>query len=205
MNSFPTPFQHDGAAGILYSEASLLQRSNALWTVQQQLQLTFPILPWLLWARALDYLQPTLYLTAARVELSSPDLARLTQCLADSEILFVSDPLEFGSEAHYLARRLDNYARAAAAALEELEANPGACGPLVYELFSSLLAGNSLVEEVLLVTDPARVSVQALDSRKYALQPGGAAVSERFRRFSRAWRAARYPLGSLDPYKIYPR
>ncbi len=158
-----------------------------------QLEENFSDLPWLIWAKALEHLQPVLYLREGTICLGPLDLARLKALLTTGEDLFETDPLVFGSEAHYLARRLDNYAHEAVNALQEVEANPGLYGEAVYNLLTSLVGGNSIVTQVLFTTEPDRSHERYNNPSLVESQPGSSTINARVADLARTRWRIQYP------------
>lgn len=184
---------------VRYPRASPRQVAQALLYLQQELRPHFPRLAGPTWVRALDRLQPDLWLEAGGVGLDCADLTRLAQYLAAAVQTPGLDIPLHGPRAHCLAQRLVNYAQQAVYALAELEAAPLAYGRRVYELVTGLALGNAVAEEVLHATTwdlPRR------PQRKFRERtaPGGALVRQRLMALARArgslpWRNLRPPPG----------
>ena len=148
----PTPDSTSAASCVPYSQASLSQVVKAQIFMQQELKLHFPALAGQTWVRALDHLQPDLWVEGDRVSLDYADLAHLTHYLAGSAELPTLEPPIYVLRAAYLAKRLVNYWDQAIDALADIEAAPLAYGPRVYNLVLSLALGNSVADEVFQTT-----------------------------------------------------
>lgn len=194
----PTPADPD-AGLVRYAQAAPEQVAQALRYLQQELREHFPRLAGPVWVKALDRLQPDLWVEQGGVSLDYADLTRLAQYLAAAGKTPNLDIPLYGPRAHYMAKRLVNYAQQAVYALADMEATPLAYGSRVYGLVTDLALGNAVAEEVLSATTwdpPRRRGRQARE----LTAPGGATVRQRLEALEHArggplWRNIRPPLG----------
>ena len=146
------PLPESTARCVLYADASEQQRAQALHYVQERLHQHFPPLSPSTWVNAVRQLQPDLWVEQQTVALDEDDLTYLANRLALSPEVPVLNPVIHGPRAGYLAKKMVNYEDDAIHALEEMDANPLAYGPLVYRLVTSLALGNSVADEVFQAT-----------------------------------------------------
>ncbi len=178
-----TSFAARPVRAVAYADATFPQRSRALVSVQQELSAYFPTLPWLRWAKALDALQPPLWVEGEdepQVTLDQLALQQLLQRLACTEELAPLEMTIHTAASGLMARRLAKYACWAVLALAELEQQPAAYGGRVRELIFRLASGHPTEEDVLAAFGENIATLNSgAEPRPVELLPGSPAVMDR--------------------------
>lgn len=133
---------------VTFAQASPRQISQALLSVQDELEEMFHPLSWQTWANAFLTLQPDLWVAQETVYLDEQGLARMAKHLATLPGAADLECLKHGPRVVYLAKKLVNYQDDAIYALTDIEAQPSAYGPAVYQLVTGLARGNAVAHEV---------------------------------------------------------
>lgn len=133
---------------IPFAQATPVQVSSVFMYITKRLEFHFPTLKWAVWSDTLLQEQPDLLVNGDDAYLPSEELSRMVQRLAASRELPVLDPPVYGVTASELAQERIACQRQAIRAVKELQENPRACGPLVYELFTMLIKGSPLAKRV---------------------------------------------------------
>jgi hypothetical protein len=147
--SFTAP-SHTAATDrrIAHAQASPQQLSHALIFAQQELEDMFFPLNWTIWVNALLTVQPDLWVrTQARQEtvyLDTQGLALMARALATRPKGADSGTIIDEHHTTYWTGKLAKYQAQAAHALVDIEANPSACSPAVYQLVTSLASDNEV-------------------------------------------------------------
>lgn len=149
-SSPPAAFQR-----VPFAQATQVQLASAFVYAAKRLKLHFPPLEWPVWSGAFAHEQPTLLVNGDDAYLAEEELSRLVQCLAASRELPVLNPPVYGIAARQLALERIALLRQAMRAMKELQENPRACGPFVYELFTTLIKSNALAQRVYAATREA--------------------------------------------------
>lgn len=131
-----------------FAQATAVQVSSAIKHTVKRLELHFPTLKWAVWCDTLQQVQPDLLVNGDEAYLPPGELSRMVQCLAASRELHVLDPPVYGATASQLVQERITYQRQAIRAMKELQQDPRACGPLMYELFTMLIKGSALAKLV---------------------------------------------------------
>ena len=178
-----TGFAASPVRAVAYADATFPQRSRALVSVQQELSAYFPTLPWLRWAKALDALQPQLWVEgedALQVTLDQLALQQLLQRLACTEELAPLEMTIHTASSGLMARRLAKYACWAVLALAELEQQPTASGGRVRDIIFRLASGHPTEEDVLAAFGESIATLNSgVEPRPVELLPGSPAVMDR--------------------------
>jgi hypothetical protein len=148
MTSATPPPADPTAQRVPYAQASPQQVSRALLFVQEELQQTFPTLPWVSWADAFLTVQPDLWVGQETVSLDEQGLAPLAQHLASLPDVRDDDSIVHGHRVVYLAQKLVNLQDDAIYALADIEADPLAFSLPVCQLVTRLAVGNAVAEQV---------------------------------------------------------
>jgi hypothetical protein len=149
-----TPLPAPTAWRVPYSQASALQISQALVSVQEERLVYYPGLSWESWAHALLTVQPDLWVTRETAHLDQQELKRLARCLYAYLQTDVVQHRVLGPRGPYFAQQLVDRQDDATDALAEIEAAPLAHGPAVYGLVTRLAAGDIAALLVYQATEP---------------------------------------------------
>lgn len=139
---------------MAYAQASPQQISQALFSAQEELQEKFPHLHWVTWANAFLAVQPNLLVEQQTTVLDEESLHNLAHHLRTLPGVTDFESIVHGPRAVYLAKKLVNCQEDAIYALADIEAEPLAYGPAVYQLVTSLAMGNSVADAVYQATQP---------------------------------------------------
>ena len=142
MASSTAPLPVPTAWPVPYAQASVLQLSRALVSVQEERLVYYPGLSWESWAHALLTVQPDLWVTQETAHFDPQGLKRLAHCLYAYLQTDVVWHRVLGPRGPYFARQLVDRQDDAIDALAEIEAAPLAYGPAVYGLVTRLAAGD---------------------------------------------------------------
>ena len=145
MKSTTSPLPAPTALYIPFVQATPEQLSQAERSVRDNLGGKFPPVLKGTWANALRTPQPDLLVGPETVSLDAKDLARVAQhlhSLPDVALALAGH----GPRQLYYSRQPMNCPDEVLSALAELEANPRACGPAVYQLATGLVRHHARVE-----------------------------------------------------------
>ena len=131
---------------IPFAQATSEQLYRAERFVQDALAAKFPLMLEETWETALQVLQPNLWATSDTVSLDAADLARVTLHLR-SQPDFIGAQAGLGWRKLYFIRQPMDCPAEVFHALAELEADPRACGPAVYELVAAVARDHAEVEK----------------------------------------------------------
>ncbi|WP_092743801.1 hypothetical protein [Hymenobacter psychrophilus] len=195
-------FAEDLALKVAYANATLPQRAHALASAQQALSGHFPPLSLAAWAKALDALQPDLWVETEgepQVTLEHPALEQLLQHLARSKELPKLELTVYSPESLLMARRLAYYSCWAVEALTEIERNPSAYGHCVRDLIFRLASGHSTEQEVLRAFGESIATLNTNgEPRSDDELPGSTSVQARIFRLN-------WPNGGPGSFRLPPR
>ena len=142
------------ARRVPYVQASALQLSRALVSVQEERLAYYPGLGWESWAHALLTVQPDLWVTQETAHLDQQGLQRLARCLYAYLQTDVVQHRVLGPRGPCFAQQLVDRQDDAIDALAEIETAPLAHGPAVYGLVTHLAAGGIVALMVYQTTEP---------------------------------------------------
>ena len=134
------------AVCVPFAQATPDQRAQAERSVRNKLGKEFPPVLKGTWVNALETLQPNLWVAPRTVSLDAHDLARVAQHL-NALPAVVHARAGHGPRKLYYTRQPMNCPDEVLRALAELETNPRACGPTVYQLATGLVRRHAEAEE----------------------------------------------------------
>ena len=142
------------AVCVPFAQATPDQRAQAERSVQNKLGEKFPPVLKGTWVNALETLQPNLWVAPQTVSLNAHDLARVAHHL-DALPAVVHARAGHGPRKLYYTRLPMNCPDEVLHALAELEANPRAGGPAVYQWFTGVVRRHAERDEFGWATVPA--------------------------------------------------